>query len=447
MTDILKSFSALQSELDVAKTSLKGVDENIKRLIGRDPSEVITRPPVKKNNSFQSEERSRPRSLVNHNEERRFKNSRLGIFSQDKEQPPIKKRNTEISVFKRLSDRPIQDDGQSKQNKGMISKVIITPKDIPSRQERLDAQSKDAISVARNKRMFGALLGTLQKFQQEETKLKKKEDKRAQLEKKIEEHEIKEKEEIKKERQELFFNRKKKQAEIKMIELKMIRMKEYSAWEESQKHRINFIQTKAKPHIHFLPRKLNDANKTLLENSKTNILDMIDKKREQVQSELLHIEERGKKIFEPRKFQQENKEQDENDNQNGIFDDGTLEDLQHPEDDQENVNTSDSLFDRDDNIPIESAINRENREDEKIQDEENFPDSETSQVIDQSANPNVEISSNNADDSNQLDHISVLNDSNQNNVVNSSSTDSNQHLAANHSVLSNDNSEVDNNII
>lgn len=97
------------------------------------------------------------------------------------------------------------------------------------------------------------------------------EDKRAQVEKRIEEHEIREKAEIKKERQELFLNRKKKQAEIKMIELKMLRMKEYSTWEERQRPRQNYIRTKAKPNIYFLPRKLNDSSREALEASKSDI--------------------------------------------------------------------------------------------------------------------------------------------------------------------------------
>lgn len=97
------------------------------------------------------------------------------------------------------------------------------------------------------------------------------EDKRAQLEKKIEEHEIREKEEIRRERQELFLNRKKRQAEIKIIELKMLRMMEYNAWEESQKPRKKFIITKSKPQIHFLPHKLNDKAKELLTLSKSEI--------------------------------------------------------------------------------------------------------------------------------------------------------------------------------
>lgn len=100
------------------------------------------------------------------------------------------------------------------------------------------------------------------------------EEKRAQVERKIEEHETKEKEEIKKERQELFFNRKKKQAEIKMIELKMMRMKEYATWEERQKPRMNFIVTKSKPHIQYLPRRLTEQSKTLLEECKGNVESM-----------------------------------------------------------------------------------------------------------------------------------------------------------------------------
>lgn len=369
MTDILKSFSALQSELDVAKSTLKGVDENIKRLIGRDPSDVPSRLQTKRSNPS-NEDRGRPRNFGNQNEERRFKNPRLRSLVQENEEPPFKKRNTNISVFKRLSDRPIQENHQMNHSKGMISKVIVTPKEFPSRQERMEAQSKDAGSVARNRRMFGALLGTLQKFQQEETKLKTREEKRAQLEKKIEEHEIKEKEEIKKERQELFLNRKKKQAEIKMIELKMLRMKEYSSWEESQKQRMNFIFTKTKPRIHFLPRKLNEAHKAALENSKAEIQSIIDKKREKVQDELQIIEERGKRMFESRKFQQAIKEQASEDHENeNDMDDDVMEhlDAQERENDQieelNNENVKETEPDNENNAQKENG-EKENEEEE-----------------------------------------------------------------------------------
>lgn len=260
-TEILKSFGTLQSELEQARDGLKFVDESIKRLIGRDPSDiprpVLKRgPPVEENRPRQ---RGGPLSV------------RARTIIHENDEPPVKRRNG--SVFKRLSERPVHYEEETVQQpqRQLISKVIVTPKEVPSREEALAAQNNDEKAKARNRRMFGALLGTLQKFQQEETKLKQKEGMRAQLEKKIEEHEIKEKAEIKKERQELFFNRKKKQAEIKMIELKMLRMKDYAVWEEKQKPRTNFIQTKTQPHICYLPRKLNDTTKALLEECKKDV--------------------------------------------------------------------------------------------------------------------------------------------------------------------------------
>lgn len=314
-TEILKSFGTLQTELENAKNTLKGVDENIKRLIGRDPSELYTRNTVNKrslsgptnNDDTQSPQmgrlnnRSRPMGL----------NRR--IFSHENDEPSTKRRPPG-SVFRRLSDKPVIEDLEPEpvvNTRQMISKVIVTPREIPSRQQALAAQGNDEKFRARNRRMFGALLGTLQKFQQEETKLKSKEDKRALLEKKIEENEIQEKAEIKKERQELFFNRKKKQAEIKMIELKMTRMREYNLWEEQEKPRMYFIHTKAKPHIHYMPKKMNDVNKIALVESRNEVEKQIDTRRQEVFDELKRIEDRMKRNFEPRKWKNNTKKDKE----------------------------------------------------------------------------------------------------------------------------------------
>lgn len=266
-TEVLKSFGTLQLELEQAKTSLKDVDEHIKKLIGRDPSENQTRPGVKRPGN--DEPRGRIRGHLNPN----FANNR-NKPGYENDEPNAKKRNLDSSVFKRLSERPrhFEDDMAEIVGKNqLISKIIVTPKEVPSRQDVLAAQGADEKSKARNRRMFGALLGTLQKFRQEETKLKSKEEKRAQVEKKLEEQQIREREELKKERQDLFLNRKRKQAEIRMIELKITRMKEHSEWEEKQRPLMNFIQTKTKPHIYFLPKVLNEQNKTLLETCKQNM--------------------------------------------------------------------------------------------------------------------------------------------------------------------------------
>lgn len=38
----------------------------------------------------------------------------------------------------------------------------------------------------------------------------------------------------------------------------MGRVQEFEKWEESQKNLTNFILTKAKPHIYWLPKKMTD---------------------------------------------------------------------------------------------------------------------------------------------------------------------------------------------
>lgn len=111
-------------------------------------------------------------------------------------------------------------------------------------------------------------MGTLQKFCQEESRLKPKEDRKAQIEKKLEDQQQLEREKMKRERQDLFQNRKRQQIEIKMLETKMTRMKELSTWEEAQKPLMNFVRTKAKPHIYYLPKVIDAKTEKKLEDSR-----------------------------------------------------------------------------------------------------------------------------------------------------------------------------------
>lgn len=156
-TDILKSFSNLQFELEEAKHSLKSVDDNIKKIIGRDPSELPSR--LNKKRLLDEKGRAGLKTV-----------NRIRKITHEVETPVSKRRNID-PIFKRLSTA-IQEDIHQNLQKQMISKVIVTSREVPSREDALEAQNKDEKFRARNRRMFGALLGTLQKFQQEETKLK-----------------------------------------------------------------------------------------------------------------------------------------------------------------------------------------------------------------------------------------------------------------------------------
>ena len=47
--------------------------------------------------------------------------------------------------------------------------MVATPREVKPRTQALEEQKNDKKSLARNKRMFGMILGTLQKFQSEES--------------------------------------------------------------------------------------------------------------------------------------------------------------------------------------------------------------------------------------------------------------------------------------
>lgn len=88
------------------------------------------------------------------------------------------------------------------------------------------------------------------------------------MERKIEEQARLEKEREQRERKSLFIEREQKKATIKALEAKMFRVSEFEKWESSQKSLGNFILTKAKPHIYWIPKKINDKTSELLSSSK-----------------------------------------------------------------------------------------------------------------------------------------------------------------------------------
>lgn len=186
------------------------------------------------------------------------------------------------SVFSRLSGK-FDDEPKPR----LPSHVF---KEQPRREDIVAAQGNDEKSKARNRRIFGSLLGTLQKFCQEETKLKSKVEKKAQIEKKLDEKQRREKEMMRKQKQNLLSERRKQQVEIRLIEIKMIKMKELRAWEATKRPLANFIKTKSKPHLYFLPRQLNKKTEERLKKSKEEIERIIEKRTKQVYTDIASLE-------------------------------------------------------------------------------------------------------------------------------------------------------------
>lgn len=234
-----------------------------------------------------------------------FSNDRKRAFNQfnnepsgnrrfnNAEGPPVKKWNSDgKSVFSRLSDPPNRNryNNDEDEVKPRVSSRVI--KEQPTREDIVAAQGGDEQTKARHRRIFGSLLGTLQKFCQEESRLKSKEEKKAQIEKKLEEQQKKEREVLRKEKQNLFSDRKRQQLEIRAMEIKMLKMKDLAAWEATKKPLANFIRTKAKQHLYYLPKVLDKKSQERLKRSKEDIDRMIEKKRKQVEEEIATIEQR-----------------------------------------------------------------------------------------------------------------------------------------------------------
>jgi pinin len=229
--------------------------EKERRISGRDErrSEGFQRNDRKRNSGFDSAQTPRQRNDYNS-----YNNSQTERADRSGFDPPSKRRaidppKSAKSVFSRLSGPASRDDEEYVKPR-LNSRVI---KEQPTRQEIVAAQGSDAQSIARNRRMFAGLLGTLQKFCQEESRLKPREEKKAKIEKRLEEQEKQEREILKKEKQNLFVDKKRKQLEIKMIEIKMLKLKDFSAWEELQRPLLNFVRTRTRPHIYYMPKTLN----------------------------------------------------------------------------------------------------------------------------------------------------------------------------------------------
>ncbi|XP_066584263.1 pinin [Prorops nasuta] len=278
----------IEAQLEAARDGLRGLDRSIRKILGRDLPDGENGP---------------PQPIPRISQKRPLQEDRRRLVSDftNNELPSNKRRwqgaNTEPkTVFSRLSARvPSNVDDSADEDDAAIkpavpSRVIATPREIPSRQEVIRRERVDERSRQRNKRMFGALLGTLQKFRQEETKLKAKEDKKAEVEARVEEARRKEKEELRRERQQLFLSRKRQLAEVRALEAKLNRSRQFHDWRAAQLPLASFIKTHAHPPIYYLPKRKNPQTDLLLAQSAKELHEEIERREKALLDELEVIE-------------------------------------------------------------------------------------------------------------------------------------------------------------
>jgi len=280
----MASVAALQRDLELAREGLKSVDENIKKLTGRDPSEF------------------RPAAGRRVMLKRDFSERNMG-------QGPAAKRHDSTGAQGRLWSRVVttrtsQDrnrpssrldsEGEEEEDDAdkpaIQSSVVATP--TPSRLKRDVITKTDDKTKSRNKRMFGMLLGTLQKFKDDSAQKTDKDIRREEINKKLEEAEKKEKEELSLQRRELFTERRAKQAELNALQRKVDMAELQEEWDKHGEKLSHFIMTKANPPIFYLPAKHNDKTQKLLEESTRSVKRAMAKRRAEIEEEQELEEER-----------------------------------------------------------------------------------------------------------------------------------------------------------
>lgn len=202
---------------------------------------------------------------------------------------PFTKRRQDYNnkIFSRLGSKEEELDDFPKPK---VSSRVISREQAPaSRENALAMQSRNK-DLERNKRMFGSLLGTLQKFRTEEDKGVQ--EKRAKIDMKIDQQQLLVKEQIKQEKDSLITDRRRKQLEIKSLESKMFKLRNLKAWEDHKLTLVNFIGSKTKPQIFYLPKIMTPITDLLLKESNDELQRAIIEKRRIVDEEIKDIEER-----------------------------------------------------------------------------------------------------------------------------------------------------------
>lgn len=303
----------LQEHLVKKRQGLNDVHESLKKITGRDSFDEHNnhgkfnkrqqiagdqkpqiREQIKKDikrlrdndKSYKSDNQNR-KVFVNINEiTKNFKNGhsssrisakdRLGTVVADEDQKPVIKEEYE--------DEDMDEDPAPK--KALQSQVMLSSKIMKSRNEVLAAQQGDQVTKERNRRMFGSLLGTLQRFKKEETQLKDKEEKKAKIERRLEEEALKEKESLVVKKRELFMLRKQQQRDIKNIEIKMGLVRNFEVFERQIKCTMNFIKTEFDPSVFYLPKVHNEKTEKKLEKTSKYLNNILGKKRNMVESQI-----------------------------------------------------------------------------------------------------------------------------------------------------------------
>ncbi|UJR27499.1 hypothetical protein I4U23_008783 [Adineta vaga] len=140
--------------------------------------------------------------------------------------------------------------------KSLHSSIVPTNKIIKTKDDLISLVNRDQQSTGRNRRMFGVIVGTLNKFKAEANAYSEQSVgiKRHEIERRLEEKQEKEREDKKHERTELLATKQDYKQQLKLVNMKLEIIQRLATYEKTHLPLRNFIRTKTKPYVFYLPK-------------------------------------------------------------------------------------------------------------------------------------------------------------------------------------------------